>query len=240
MNTQIKPLPILGLNGITIKNGVHDSREEGLCVMEAVAWVAGEPHSDHPECVCPIITSFLVSWNDDLPSDADRDRLLKPLVPDIIGTRSTSEVEAIRSKMTLDWLIGVYTPAWLDLAGLPKEANNLRDNPSMENCQLARDKAAANGEAARACAWEAAGEAGCAVVWAAAWVGARAGARAAARVGARVGARPAVWSAACTAAWAAAWVVTRDGAVESLSQTVTKLQESAVELVRAMIAVKGE
>ena len=36
---------------LTLKNGSHPSPDDGLCVMEAAAWVAGEPHSDHPACV---------------------------------------------------------------------------------------------------------------------------------------------------------------------------------------------
>ena len=76
----------------SLKHGGHKGPSDGACVMEAVAFVAGEKWSDHPECVSPVIGAFLRSWNDSLPTDADRDRLLKPLIPKIIDTRSTSAV----------------------------------------------------------------------------------------------------------------------------------------------------
>ena len=99
----------------SLGKGSHDGLEDGMCVMEAVAYVAGEPWSAQPLCACPIITAFMMSWNDSLPSDAERDRLLKPLIPLLVGTRSTPAVEARRSYMALDWLIRVNTPKWLDL-----------------------------------------------------------------------------------------------------------------------------
>ena len=32
-----------------LKSGAHRSIEDGACLLEAVAWLAGEPWSDHPE-----------------------------------------------------------------------------------------------------------------------------------------------------------------------------------------------
>ena len=58
---------------------------EKACVMEAVAYVAGEEWSDHPECASTVISAFLRSWNDSL-SDEDR-QMLKPLIPKLVGTR---------------------------------------------------------------------------------------------------------------------------------------------------------
>ena len=78
----------------------------------------------HPE----IIAAFLRSWNDCLPTNADRDRLLKPLVLRLIDTRFTAAVEERRSYMALDWLIRVHTPKWLDLVpSLAPHAKALRD-----------------------------------------------------------------------------------------------------------------
>src|SRR5579872_6630219 len=105
----------------SLKAGFHGNGKE-FCVMEAVAFVAGEPWSDAPECACPVIAAFLRSWNDVLRTDADRDRLLKPLIPRLVGTRSSAEVERKRSMMAVDWMIRVHTPAWLRLAGLVSQA----------------------------------------------------------------------------------------------------------------------
>ena len=52
----------------SLKAGAH-SPDSTFCVMEAVAFVAGEPWGDHPECACPIIGAFLRSWNDSLPTE---------------------------------------------------------------------------------------------------------------------------------------------------------------------------
>jgi hypothetical protein len=35
---------------LILKQGSHTAREYGMCAMEAVAWLAGEPHSDTPTC----------------------------------------------------------------------------------------------------------------------------------------------------------------------------------------------
>ena len=96
------------IKSLGLSRGSHEDFERGMCVMEAVSYVTGEPWSDAPQCACPAITAFMVSWNDSLP-DADRTRLLKPLIPQIVGTRSTSEVEERRSYMALDWLIRVFS-----------------------------------------------------------------------------------------------------------------------------------
>ena len=55
-------------------------------------------------------------------------RLLKPLLPRLIGTRATPEIHERRSYLALDWLIREATPAWLDLVpALAPHAAALRD-----------------------------------------------------------------------------------------------------------------
>lgn len=73
---------MLGL--VKVDHGAHDGREEGMCVMEAVAYIAGEPHSDHPACVSDTITEVMIEANDNL-DDIARQRLLE-VVPEIIGS----------------------------------------------------------------------------------------------------------------------------------------------------------
>ncbi len=38
--------------------GKHNGPDDGMCLVEAAAWVAGEPFSDHPVCVDPVIAAF--------------------------------------------------------------------------------------------------------------------------------------------------------------------------------------
>lgn len=59
------------LTTIRLLSGKHARREEGVCALELVAWLAGEEHSDHPACVSPVVAHFVRAWNDHL-SDADR------------------------------------------------------------------------------------------------------------------------------------------------------------------------
>ena len=220
---------------IPLTEGSH-SPDSQFCVMEAVAFVAGEKWSDAPECACPVIGAFLRAWNDALPSDAERDRLLKPLIPRIVGTKN-KDLEEKRSLMAADWLVRVNTPAWLRLAGLNDQAAALESLPEITSMaqvpsirgpiEAARRDAAAAWDAARAAAWDAAR----AAAWAAAWAAARAAARDAAWDAARDAARDAAWDAARDAAWDAA----RAAAWEKLKPTASQLQQSALELIERMI-----
>ena len=142
--------------------------------MEAVAFVAGEPWSDHPECVCPVIGAFLRAWNDGLPDD-ERDILLRPLVLRLIGTRGSPALESRRSLMAADWLARVHTPAWLRLANLNDAAAALEALPEIiamtqvpsirGPIEAARRDADAAGDAAWAAAGAAAGDAARAAAW---------------------------------------------------------------------------
>jgi len=218
------------IEALSLKSGNHEDFEHGMCVMEAVAYIAGEPWSDHPQCACPVLTAFLMAWNDGLPSDAERDRLLKPLIEQIVDTRSTKAVEERRSYMALDWLIRVHTPKWLDLVPtLAPHAKALRDLE--EIVDLAGASAA--GASVRA-ARDAARDAARAAAWAAAWDAAGDAAWAAAGDAAGDAARAAAWDAAGDAARDAAWAAAR----EFLKPTTEWLQASALDLVARMIRVQ--
>jgi len=209
--------------------GAHSPNGK-MCVMEAAAWMAGEPWSDRPKCVCPTIGAFMRSWNDSLPDDETRGRLLKPLLPLIIDTAHGPEMSTVRSFMALDWLARTCAPAFLDLTpSLVQHAVTLRAlapivdlksariaEPSLKAAWAAARDAA--GDAARDAAWAAARDA----AWAAAWAAARAAARDAAGA--------AAWAAARDAAGAAAW--------DALKSTVEAMQASAQDLVRRMCEVK--
>jgi hypothetical protein len=58
-----------GLDKITLKQGAHDSPTKGVCLMEAVAWMRGIAHTDHPPCVCPVLGNMGRSLNDRLPDE---------------------------------------------------------------------------------------------------------------------------------------------------------------------------
>ena len=239
----------------TLKSGSHEPNDDAnFCVMEAVAYVAGEPWSDHPACTCPVITAVMVSWNDSLPNDDDRARLLLPLIPALVGTRGSKALETRRANMTADWYIRVHTPAWLRLAGLTTQAEALEAFPEITDFAKAPtlkptlNAIRKDAAAARSAAGDAAEDA----AWAAAWAAARAAAGDAARAAAGDAARAAAWAAARAAARAAAMdaarAAARDAAgaeagaaaMDALAPTVAALQESAVDLVKRMCAEKDQ
>lgn len=200
-------LAIEALDGIELQKGAHASREKGVCAMELAAWIAGEPHSDHPACVSAALGALLRNWNDSV--DHKFRQKLKPYIPRVVGTGADGRSIA-RAWMAADWLVRVCAPAWLELAKLKEHAMALRtaevirDSASCARVQPLLEAArVAAGDAAMVAAWEAAREA--------AWD---------------------AWAAASAAASAAA----RDAASSALKPTVELLQASAFELLDRMIA----
>ena len=188
------------------------SSPDALCVMQAVDYVTSGGTSDHPDCASPIITSFLISWNDALPIDADRDRLLRPLIAAVSGTRTTDADELTRSWLAYDWLVRIQMVAWMRLTpSLVSHAEALAAlSPITSNAALdnAWPTIASARDASRA-----------------------------ARDAALDAARDAAWDAAWAAARAAAWDAARDAARDAVAPTVAMLQASAQQLVREMCAV---
>ena len=105
------PYDFSQITEVRLSAGKHGSPEEGMCFMEMTAWFAGEKHGDHPECACPVLTAYGITLNDNM-SDAMRDRLLKPLVPLIAGTRGTPEDELARGKFLALWGINRHPEYW--------------------------------------------------------------------------------------------------------------------------------
>jgi hypothetical protein len=231
----------LELDTIILSEGGHSSREQGVCLLEAVAWWAEEDHSDQPECVSPILGMYGRSLNDVLP-DGKRQRL-RVYIPQLPGTAGDG-LDERRGYIALDWLVRTYLPAWLRLVpALIADADLLARHRPIETLEdaaavgeivrdaeshtlTARDAAgAAAGYAASAAARDAAGDA--------AWTAAGAAARDAAGAAAGFAAR----DAAGDAAWAAAGFAARDAAGDALKPTVEQLQDSAItlfgELIRA-------
>ena len=140
-----------------LDKGDHTDPAVGMCAMEAAAYIAREPFSDHPACVDKAIAAFLRTWNDALP-DEER-RMLLPLIPLTVGTAGSEKLSERRALLAVDWYIRVHTPAWLRLAGLTKQADNLAALPAIvETAQMpslrgpleaVRDDASAAWSAAR-------------------------------------------------------------------------------------------
>ncbi len=143
--------------------------------MEAVAYVAGETHTDHPECACPVISAFVRSWNDALQFDEDRQRLLGGFVFRLVGTKATEDIEEEWRIMSARWFVTVFTPTMLDLVpSLRKHAEALRglkttyvhENKVLEALTAARKAAK---KAVSHASWMASGNAALANTLRAAW-----------------------------------------------------------------------
>jgi hypothetical protein len=230
------------LETFQLERGSH-SPDGKACIMEAAAYISGEPWSDHPECVSPVIGTFLRNWNDALP-DEDRDRLLRPYITRVIGTNTGKRDDKKRAWLATDWLARECAPAFLRLAGLMEHAEALEGLAALTSAKRATaarpmiaaagDAAwAAAGDAARAAAGDAVGAAAGDAAGAAAWAAAGDAAWAAAGDAARAAAGDAAWDAAGDAARAAAGAAAR----AALEPTVKILQPSALLLLDRMIEV---
>ena len=242
----------------TLAYGTHANPEDGRCAMEWVSYLAGQPHSDEPACVSPVLRAFCTSLNDSL-EDLPRQRL-RPYLGRTIGTADDGLDES-RSWMAMDWLIRVYAPAWLGLAGMTETARRLTALPpvldardlasALEAVEIARREARAAWSATlgapRAVQWAAPWGAGRSVAREAAWASAGAAVWAAARVEvgdiagdrARAAARAAAGDAAATVSRAARTgagrAAARDAARSALAPTLERLQESAFGLLDRML-----
>ena len=119
----------IDLDGLMLDRGSHDSWEAGACLLEAVSYLAGEPWSDCPACVSPVLGAYGLALNDNLPDDLRQE--LKPFIPRLVGTAGDGW-DTARGILALDWIIRVYTPRWLELVPeLVADADRLAALPAL-------------------------------------------------------------------------------------------------------------
>ena len=95
---------------IKLSKGKHSSPDDGACVMELASMLAGEPFSDHPACVCPVIGSFLRAYNDSV--DDARRQDLYAYAARVVGSRAGAEVEHARAERLLEWASQLRQRRW--------------------------------------------------------------------------------------------------------------------------------
>jgi hypothetical protein len=91
---------------VRLSQGKHRDPDHGACVMELASMLAGEPFSDRPRCVDPVIAGFLRTYNDGI--DDRRRQDLYPLASEVVGTRTVSSVQAERARLCLQWAQSRY------------------------------------------------------------------------------------------------------------------------------------
>ena len=86
---------------IRLSKGKHASPGEGACVMELASMLAGEPFSDRPASVCPVVAGFLRAYNDRI--DDERRQDLYRYAAEVVGSRAGAGVERERERRCLVW-----------------------------------------------------------------------------------------------------------------------------------------
>ncbi|HEB51942.1 MAG TPA: hypothetical protein ENI87_01675, partial [bacterium] len=120
-----------------LQRGAHPSRDDGMCAMEMVAWLAGEAHSDEPECACPVLAALVRACNDAM-TDHARNRYLRPLVPLLVNTRASAAIERVRGMLVVDFLVRTLLPRDLRLRGRVDEARLLAELPPITRLEHVR------------------------------------------------------------------------------------------------------
>lgn len=108
------------IDAIHLSRNGHRTRDDGVCALEAAAWLAGEEHGDQPECVSPILGALIRALNDNLVED-DRQALKRYLLP-ILGTGlrgvgSDGIFEQHRTVAAVDWAVRTAVPEVLFTLG---------------------------------------------------------------------------------------------------------------------------
>jgi hypothetical protein len=104
---------------VRLEPGRHRSSDDGVCVVELASMIGGEKFTDRPDCVCPVIGSFLRCWNDRV-GYADRQRLY-PYASRVVGTGGYRRISRIRRDICLS-----YGGADLDRGPLGRAIARLR------------------------------------------------------------------------------------------------------------------
>ena len=145
----MNPLTVRGINlpdgPYHLLAGGHTDPADGMCFNELVAFIAGEKHSEWPECASPVIRRLGMRLNDRL--DDERRQLLLPFAYRSLGT-ATDGREEERRQLCNDWVLHTALPRWLDLADCKEAADRLRSLPAdlsvaavLSELRVARDVA---------------------------------------------------------------------------------------------------
>jgi hypothetical protein len=135
---------MLDRDAITLTRGNH-TPGEGYCIEELVSTLAGEPWSDVPACVSPVIAAYCRALNDRLP-DAPRQRL-KAYAARQVGTAGDADAELRRAYLCADYAVRRFAPAVLRTVGLERAAERLEALPPVVDRASAATAVSAAGAA---------------------------------------------------------------------------------------------
>ena len=126
------------IKDIPLGSGIGTLDKE-LCIMQAVDYVTSGGLTDSPACSCLILSRYAIRINDAF--DAKHRQRLKPLIPDLVGTRVDDDaVKILRKQFIMFRNVTVTYPLILDLIKPPALAEKLR---AFENSAESMKNAAA-------------------------------------------------------------------------------------------------
>jgi hypothetical protein len=103
-------MPSINFQTVNLSRGKHKSPDEGACVMELASMLSGEPFTDRPSSVCPVIGSFLRAYNDSLDNERRQD--LYRYAAKIVGTRASTAVQRARADRLATWAVEMRRRRW--------------------------------------------------------------------------------------------------------------------------------
>lgn len=111
---------------VRLHPGQHTAESGQLCLLEAAAVLAGEPLTDHPRCVSPIVCTVGIRLND-LGTHRQRQTLTR-FLPNLVGTAGDGKEDS-RRWVALDFSLRTVWPRWVNRLGMREEAAALRGLP---------------------------------------------------------------------------------------------------------------
>jgi len=108
---------------VRLHPGTHTGQSGQLCLLEAAAVLAGEPLTDHPRCVSPIVRTLGIRLND-LATHRQRQTLTR-FLPHLVVTAGDGKEDS-RRWVALDFSLRTVWPRWVDRLGMQEEAAALR------------------------------------------------------------------------------------------------------------------
>jgi len=188
---------LLSMVDAGLVSGLGDPIPGQMCVEAAISYALGEPHSDGPSCVDPVVRIAKIRLNDaDWSSARSRAKGMRRVAIAQLGSKGTIDSAKFVTLLS-EYVIREVVPVALRWA---KQVNPAREDELERSAvQCERDGTEAAARSAQSAAWSA-------------WSAARSAAESAARSAAR-SARSAAWSAARSAesaAWSAGWPAEKD------------------------------
>jgi len=129
------PASTLDLDALHLESGSHLEGSVHVCMMEAAALFAGEPHTDHPCCVSPLLANVGIRLNDRATDTQRQD--LKRFIPLVVGTAGDGQDDA-RRWLAVDRSVRFLLPKYLGLLDRHEQAATLRALPRITDADTYR------------------------------------------------------------------------------------------------------